>query len=75
MKLCQDCRWFDEAEIGDRHNPVCRHSTSQLEPYPDYVRGRRKPKVSLPCQLARQDPDRCGPEGQYFEPNDGRGFV
>ena len=71
MKLCKDCRWMEAVAPPSPSSirmPKCLHSSSSASEQPDYVWGRQLVPQQLPCEFARDDPDRCGPEGLYWEP-------
>jgi hypothetical protein len=46
---------------------LCEHPTSSWTPNPDRVFGNPRPVEQLPCHEVRQDRERCGPEGKYWE--------
>lgn len=58
IKLCKDCRLFEEA--GPTVSATCGHTATQLV---DYVRGEN---VHTHCYIARRLA--CGPAGVWWEP-------
>jgi hypothetical protein len=47
---------------------ICRHPSSLRPPLVDYVLGLPKEPRPRDCRTMRDDPDLCGPEGRYWEP-------
>lgn len=62
MKLCKDCKHFDETEYGSAVSPQCRKA-SGIEP----VRGLT---YYMHCDTVRRDSYKCGIAGDWFEPKD-----
>ena len=70
MKLCKDCRWMEPVDPPSPSSirmPKCLHASAAATGQPDYVWGRELAPQQLACEFARDDPDRCGPEGRYWE--------
>lgn len=63
MKLCKDCAHCNRGTSGS-HLWLC-----ESHPHPTYVNpvdGESKKSVRF-CDLTRQDNDKCGPDGAWFE--------
>lgn len=60
QKLCQDCCWLHDAGYG--FEPICLHEKSKVV---NPVTGKENWHF---CLNFRQDPAKCGPQGQHFEP-------
>jgi hypothetical protein len=77
-KLCKDCRWAinptaqDERPLLTRrsYDWVCGHLGARLRHQPDYVTGQPIEARRDKCLYVRDDPQRCGPEGRWWEPGE-----
>jgi hypothetical protein len=70
IRLCKDCRHAALVEQpAEGMVWTCSHSSASFLPDPDYVTGKPRQAIQLPCRLARQgwEPRYCGPEGKYWE--------
>ena len=69
MKLCKDCRWMEPVDPPPPiRMPRCMHASAAVSGQPDYVWGQQLAPQPLLCELMRDDPARCGPEGRHWEP-------
>lgn len=65
MKLCKDCKYLRAGEETDDYS-LC----SFIKGEPDLVWGGWLP-LSLElssCYRLRNDPEKCGPDGKWWEP-------
>jgi hypothetical protein len=68
MKLCKDCKYAEITVAGASVDCRCHHPQAAVPPQPDYISGN--PGKALPGNAVwiRDDPDRCGPDGKWWEP-------
>lgn len=66
IKACKNCSYYYELDelIG-----FCKHHTFSR---PDYINGKIN-KIDMIAFQAREQKDRCGPEGKDFEQREERG--
>jgi hypothetical protein len=68
MRLCRDCKHAVITTAGRMVDCRCHHPRGMRLDPPDYVTGKPAKRVPGNAQYLRDDEDRCGPGGKWWQP-------